>query len=123
MREQRLTYFLADSYVIHSLIRRGLFTPSHHNRTQDPSLISDIIRVPYLRGDLEAHRRWRHLPLPGGKGPSAGPPPQLRRRLALRPRDVEVRTTQRLLQRPNAVPTTCNTQYMPSYADMGEVHE
>lgn len=87
------------------------------------SRLPDINGVLNLRGDIETDRRRRDLPLPGRPSSAAGPAPQLQRRLALRHRDLEVRTRTRLLQRPHAVSPTCNAEHMPRYAHMGEVHQ
>lgn len=84
---------------------------------------SDVSGIPNVRGDIETNRCWRHLPVPSGASPFTRPPPQLRRRLALHQGDLEVRTNQRLLQRPNTVSPTCNAQHLPSYAHLGEIHE
>lgn len=84
--------------------------------------VADVAGVPVVRGGVEAAGGGRDVPVPGGARAAAGPAPQLPRRLALRHRHLEVRTRPRLLQGPHAVSPTCNAQYMPSYAHLGEIH-
>lgn len=83
----------------------------------------DVGGIPNIRRHIEAHSGRSHVPVPSGEGSAPRPAPQLQRRLALHHGDLEVRTNTWLLQRPNAVPTTCNPEHLPRNAHLGEIHE
>lgn len=72
------------------------------------SLSAELGGVPDIRGRIEVDSGRRDVPLPGGAGSPPGPAPQLLGRLALRHRNLEVRTRPRFLQGPHAVSPTCN---------------
>ena len=76
------------------------------------SVVSDDAGVPAVCRAVEAVRRLRHLPVPGGARPAAGPP---RRVLGLHGRDppsAEVRGRARPLQGSHALPVPRHAQHL-----------